>query len=81
MSFTLVIGLDNQAAIKALHIQKAKPVQYLLDQIHNSVENLHTKQDCLKRKVEFQKAKWCNAPIKAKVRGVIDLHIHWVPSQ
>ena len=79
-SFTAAIGLDNQAAIKALHIQKAKPTQYLLDQIHNSVENLHAKQDCLKRKAEFQKAKWHNAPIKAKVRGVIDLHIHWVPS-
>ena len=78
-SFTVVIGLDNQAAIKVLHIQKAKPMQYLLDQIHNSVKNLHTKQDCLKKKAEFQKAKQCNTPIKAKVRGVIDLHIHWVP--
>ena len=76
---TVIISLDNQATIRLLHIQKAKPVQYLLDKIHNKVELLHTKQDCLQQRSEFQKAKWLNTPIKAKTRGVMDLHIHWVP--
>ena len=75
---TVIIGLDNQAAIRALHIQKAKPTQYLLDEIHNKVELLHTKQDHMQHKLEFWKAKWLNTPIKAKTKGVIDLHIHWV---
>lgn len=37
---TVVIGLDNQAAIKALHNQTAKPSHYLLNYIHDATEKL-----------------------------------------
>ena len=79
-SSTVVIGLDNQAAIKALRNQETKPAHYLLDQIHTAAECLQVKQDRIIRKLEFQHAKHNNRPLKARTRGVFDLNIHWVPS-
>ena len=78
-SSTVVIGLDNQAAIKALRNQETKSAHYLLDQIHTTAEHLQVKQDHIIHKLEFQHAKCNDRPLKARTRGVFDLNIHWVP--
>ena len=76
---SVVIGLDNQARIKSLNNQKAKPAHYWLDQIHTAADRLHAKQDCLQRKQAFQHAKCNNQHLLARTRGVCDIQIHWVP--
>ena len=53
---TSLIGLDNQASIKATNDQKKKPAQYLLDQVHNAAENLNRRQDRIQRKEAFKRA-------------------------
>ena len=77
---TIIIGLDNQVAIKALNNQRAKPAHYLLDHIHSTAEHLQSNQDHLHCKDLFQQAKHNNKPLQAKTRGVVNLHIHWVLS-
>ena len=42
---SVIIGLDNQAAIHSLTNQESKPAHYLLDAIHNTTEKLHQRQD------------------------------------
>lgn len=70
---TAVIGLDNQAAIKAINNQEPKQASYLLDQIHNAAEHLQTRQDKILRKEEFRQARREGRTLKAKTRGVCDL--------
>ena len=42
---SVIIGLDNQAAIHSLTNQEVKPAHYLLDAIHDMAERLHQHQD------------------------------------
>ena len=76
---TVIIGIDNQAVIKALNDQTTKPAHYLINQIHTAMEHLQQCQDRLQCKEEFHSA--CNQgwEIVAKSRGVFDLRIQWVP--
>lgn len=78
MSLTVIIGLDNQVAIKSLNNQNVKPAHYLLDQIHNAAKHLQSKQDHIICKADFQQAKCNNLHLKTKTRDVCDLHINWV---
>ena len=76
---TIIIGLDNQAAIQALNSQLAKPSHYLLDLIHDSAKRLHQKQDKLCNPQIFQTTPDWPTTHTPKKRKVCDLHIHWVP--
>ena len=76
---TVIIGLDNQAAICSLNNQKLKPAHYLLSQIHNASEHLQLKQDHILHKGTFHQACWNNLQIQTKMRDVCDIHVHWVP--
>ena len=75
----MLIGLDNQAAIKALNNQSPHPSHYLLDHIHTTIENLHEKQDKLQNANNFQRARHTANPLIANSHGVIDLKLQWVP--
>lgn len=55
------------------------PSQYLLDEIHDTAERLHEKQDSLIREVSRNRARRRGELWKAKKRDVIDLRIEWVP--
>ena len=74
-----LIGLDNQATIKALSDQSHKPSQYLLNHIRDTAEKLQEKQDKLHNIVEYHRAKRSRTPIIAKTHSVVDLKIQWVP--
>ena len=76
--FTVIIGIDNQAAIRSLMNQKSKPVHYLLDKIHNATERFHQHQDQLQNKTTFQQAQHQQRQLTAKSRNVVDLQIHWI---
>lgn len=75
----VIIGLDNQAAIKALTNQTSKPSHYLLDQIHDASERLQQQQDKLRNSEEITLARIQGRKRPLKKRGVCDLQIHWVP--
>ena len=77
---SVVIGPDNQATIKSLNNQRAKPAHFLLDQIHTAAEHLHSEQDCLHCKPVFQCANHTNQHLPVQTRGVCDIQIHWVLS-
>ena len=74
-----VIGLDNQAVIQVLNNQSTKPSHYLLDQIHTVTEKLHKKQDKLQNVTEFREEKCKGLVLTARLRGVLNLRINWVP--
>ena len=74
-----IIRLDNQAAIQALTNQSAKPSHYLLNQIHSAAEKLHDKQDKLQNASDFHKAKQNGLTLTAKMKGVLNLRVSWVP--
>ena len=76
---SVIIGLDNQAAIHSLTNQEAKPAHYLLDAIHDMAERLHQCQDQIQHKDLFRQARQQNQQRTAKSKGIIDLQIHWVP--
>lgn len=78
---TVIVGLDNQAAIESLNNQKSRLAQYLLDQIHTVAEQLNSKQDHLTCKTKLQQARCNGLHPTIKTRGVCDLRIHWVPGQ
>ena len=46
----IMIGLDNQAVLMGLSNQKSKPSHYLMDRIHNSLEDLQVTQARLRGK-------------------------------
>ena len=77
--FTVIIGIDNQAAIRSLTNQKSKPVHYLLDKIHNATKWFYQCQDQLQNKTTFQQAQHQQWQLTAKSRNIVDLQIHWVP--
>ena len=76
---SVIIGLDNQAAICLLTNQEAKPAHYLLDAIHDMAGRLHQRQDRIQHKDLFRQAQQRNQQCTAKSKGIIDLQIHWVP--
>ena len=76
---SVIIGLDNQAAIRLLTNQEVEPAHYLLDTIHDMAERLHQCQDRIQHKDLFQQARQRNQQCTAKSKGIIDLQIHWVP--
>ena len=76
---SIVIGLDNQASIRALANQESKPAQYLLNNIHTAVENLQAKQDKMQNARKFRDAHREGRTLEVHNRGVIDLTIQWVP--
>ena len=79
MCNTIVIGLNNQASIRALANQDSKPAQYLLDHIHTTVENLQEKQDKIQNTSKFREAHRNKHTLVVCNRGVINLNIQWVP--
>ena len=74
-----VIGLDNQAAIHMLTNQSAKPSHYLLNIIVLAAEKQQERQDKIQNAPEFWKAKHQGSLLVARMNGVVDLQIHWVP--
>ena len=74
-----IIGLDNQVAICTLSNQSAKPSHYLLDLIVSAAEKLQERQDKIQNTSDFQKAKCQGSPLVARMKGVVNLQIHWVP--
>ena len=76
---TVIIGIDNQAVIKALNDQTVKPAHYLVDQIYTAMEHLQQRQDRLQCKEEFCSTHHQGREIVAKSRGVFNLRIQWVP--
>ena len=77
--FSVIIRLDNQAAIRLLTNQESKPAHYLLDAIHNATEKLHWCQDRLQHKDLLRWDQQWNQQCIAKSKGIVDLQIHWVP--
>lgn len=76
---TCLIGSDSQATIRALNNQRNHPGQYLHDEVHNSAERLHQKQDSIIREISRNRARRRGEKWKAKKRDVVDLRIEWVP--
>ena len=74
-----VMGTDSQAVIKVLKNQHLHSGHYLLDTIHCSTKCLHTKQDGLINSDEKCQALVDGIQWKSKTKGIIDLHLHWVP--
>jgi ribonuclease HI len=70
------LGSDSQAAIRALANQDSHSGQYILDRVHDAVEQLHVKQDRLINRPATGRARdtW-----KGRTRGVIDIQVQWVP--
>lgn len=67
------IGVDSQAAIKALQNQKPHPGHYLQDHIHDAAEKLQAKQDGLYNREERLEARRRGEAWKGRRRGVINL--------
>ena len=76
---TTILGIDNQAIIKALGNQKSHVGQYILDAIHKSAEQLNAKQDQLFNRADRNQALKAGTSWVGRKRGVIDLQVHWVP--
>lgn len=76
---SVIIGLDNQAAICLLMNQDSKPAHYLLNTIHDATKRLHQHQDRLQHKDLFRQDWQWNQQRIAKSNGIVDLQIHWIP--
>ena len=74
-----ILGADSQAVLRALDNQRSHPGQYILDSIHNAAESLHKRQDRTINQAEREAAITDGNGWKGRPKGVIDLHIHWVP--
>src|ERR1700677_2272967 len=75
----VIMGSDSQALIKATKNQCLHAGHYILDEIYNTAEKLQTKQDRL-----FNWEEWAQATREWEawmglMKGVIDLHLIWVP--
>jgi ribonuclease HI len=70
------LGSDSQAVIRALANQDSYSGQYILDQIHDVVEQLHAKQD---RLINRPATGCAQDTWKGHTRGVIDIQVQWVP--
>jgi ribonuclease HI len=75
----VVLGMDSQALIKATENQHPHAGHYILDEIHNSAEKLHAKQDGLYNREERMQATRAGQKWKGRTKGVIDLRLIWVP--
>jgi ribonuclease HI len=74
-----ILGMDNQAVIKALKNQKSHAGQYILDTIHDLAEKLSIKQDQLISCVEMLQVTEARGKWSGRKCGIIDLQVHWVP--
>ena len=72
-------GSDSQAAIRVLNNQRSHPGQYIFDNIIQFTEGLHKKQDVLINSMERAAVLAGRNAWRSKLRGVVDLQIHWVP--
>jgi ribonuclease HI len=85
---SLTIGMDNQAVLMGLNNQRSKPSHYLLDKIHDSLEDLQVSQARLRNKVinGYRKGKgrtrleddslgW----IEWKLKTYCDVEFVWTP--
>ena len=79
LTTTTLIGLDNQATIKALNNQLPHPSHYLLDHIHTAIEKLHEKQDKLQNADDSRRVRHTANPLITNSHGIIDLKLQWVP--
>jgi hypothetical protein len=75
----LSIHSDSPVLIKALGNQCLHAGHYILDKVHDLVEDLHTKQDGLLNRVERLEALAEGYSWKGRTRGIVNLHVHWVP--
>jgi ribonuclease HI len=75
----VIIGSDSQALIKATENQHPHMGHHILDEIHNAAEKLHAKQDKLFNREEHAQAVREGEKWNGHTRGVIDLHLIWVP--
>ena len=73
-----ILGSDSQAVIRALDNQQTHPSQYIIDNIHQSAESLHRKQDRIINHTDRISAITDGKAWTGRPRGVIDLQIHWV---
>ena len=80
MRSLVILGSDSQALNKALNNQNSHPGQYLIDEIHNSAEQLHSHQDSLINAGEKRAAYRAGRTWKGRIRNVINLQLHWIPS-
>ena len=79
MRSLVILGSDSQALNKALNNQNSHPGQYLIDEIHNSAEQLHSHQDSLINAGEKRAAYRAGRTWKGRIRNVINLQLHWIP--
>jgi ribonuclease HI len=73
------LGTDSQALIKAFDNQQSHAGQYILDNVHQAVEQLHAKQDGLFNRVERAAVIRSGGVWTGRTKGVFDLQLHWVP--
>ena len=71
--------MDSQALIKAMENQRPHAGHFILDEIHNAAEKLQAKQDGLFNREERAQAIRAKEVWKGCTKGVIDLHLIWVP--
>ena len=75
----VIMCLDSQAPIRATENQCLHAGHYLLDEIYNITENLHTKQDSLLNRQEHAQASRECGTWNGHKKGVVDLQLLWVP--
>jgi ribonuclease HI len=80
MRRSVALGSDSQALNRALSNQNSHPGQYLIDEIHNSAEQLHSHQDSLFNADEKRAARRAGKTWKGRTHNVINLQLHWIPS-
>jgi hypothetical protein len=78
LTHATVLGTNNQAVIKALGNQTPHAGQYILDAIHKAAEELNAKQDHLINNEERARAIEARNEWVGRIKGVINLQIHWV---
>jgi ribonuclease HI len=79
LNSAVIIGSDSQALIKATENQRPHAGHHILDEIHNAAEKLHAKQDRLFNREEHTQVVREGESWNGHMRGVIDLHLIWVP--
>ena len=78
MQSSVILGSDSQALNCALGNQNAHPGLYLIDEMHNSAEQLQAKQDGLFNADERKSAIHAGRKWKGWTRDVIDIQLHWI---
>jgi ribonuclease HI len=75
----VIMGSDSQALIRATENQRPHAGHYILDEIHNAAEKLHSKQDGLLNRQERLQLVRESRPWSGRKKEVIDLRLIWVP--